>query len=531
MRSITTIVGLVFCSAMMFAQQQPPSQPPNSPIELPEFLVTGKELINVGAGAKSAPQRPPLLSATRLDSLNPTEKQPIPALPARPLPQYRRTSVVWPGYLQAEIGNYITPNVLAGYSFVAGGYRLDFSGDVQASDGWADNTQYLTTGLKVVSTYVAPDKFIFFGGSTTQADLGLRHRSYRLFARPDALERTHTSMDLGVGVDGKYEDVRYQAKASWTSQSLSTSSMRDVSDNVFRGSLRAEQQWKSADVGLMMDMRLQTYAENAYPFVEAGAYGRWVAKTLRIAGGAGVQWATSSTGVDRFGLGVGGQADLFLGPDLTVTASVRSGMRSVTFRDLVMMNPYIDDSVRLDAAYDIVDLRGTITFHPSVRTTISAGVRMRQTDREPVWVPGQNGTFSVDYRTVSLFEINADARFIITPRDIVVADVRMTNASVSEASAQPYLPSIRASADYQRTWFEALRTGVGVVYIGQRWADLANTIALSGYADLRLNASYTISSSFDLHARAENLLGSTVILWEGYRERGIFVTVGCTWKF
>lgn len=531
MRSILSIIVLTTCSVVLMAQQQPTSQPPNGPLELPEFLVTGKELINVGAGVKSSPQRPPLLSATRLDSLNPTEKQPIPSLPARPLPQYRRTAVVWPGYVQAEFGNYITPNLLAGYSFVAGGYRLDFSGDVQASDGWADNTQYLTTGVKVVSTYVAPDKFIFFGGSTTQADLGVRHRSYRLFGRPDASERTHTSMDLGVGVEGKFEDVRYQAHASWASQSVSTLSMRDVSDNVFRGSMRAEQQWKTADVGLMMDMRLQTYAESAYPFVEAGAYGRWVAKTLRISGGAGVQWATSSTGVDRFGLALGGQADLFLGPDLTITASVRSGMRSVTFRDLVMMNPYIDDSVRLDAAYDIVDLRGTITFHPSVRTTMSAGIRMRQTDREPVWVPGQSGVFTVDYRTVSLVEINADARFIITPRDIVVVDARMTNASVSEASAQPYLPSVRASADYERVWFDALRTGVGMIYVGQRWADLANTLALSGYTDLRLNVSYRISSGFDLHARAENLLGSTVILWEGYHERGIFVTVGCTWKF
>ncbi|HLP26998.1 MAG TPA: hypothetical protein VK147_00065 [Candidatus Didemnitutus sp.] len=531
MKSLLIIAVCVLCSVVVPAQQQPPAQPPNGPLELPEFLVTGKELINVGAGVKSAPQRPPLLSATRLDSLNPTEKQPIPSLPARPLPQYRRTTMVWPGYLQAEIGNYITPNVLAGYSFVAGGYRLDLAADIQASDGWSENTEYLNTGVKLVSTYVAPEKFVFFGGSTTQADVALRHRSYKLFAVPDAPERSHTTLALGVDVDGRFEDVRYRAQASWSHQSLSTSSMRDVSDNVFRGTLRAEQQWKSADVGLMMDMRLQTYAENAYPYVEAGAYGRWVAKALRIAGGAGVQWATSTTGVDRFGLGLGGQADIFLGPDLTITAAVRSGMRSVTFRDLMMQNPYIDDSVSLDAAYDIVDLRGTITFHPSVRTTISAGVRMRQTDREPVWVRGRAGVFTVDYRTVSLVEINADARFAITPRDIVVADVRMTNASVAQASAQPYVPSLRASADYERQWFTEFRTGFGMVYVGQRWADVANTVTLSGYADLRVMASYSLSTSFDLNARAENLLGSTVILWEGYRERGIFVTVGCTWKF
>lgn len=531
MKCVLIIVVIVIGSWVAFAQQQPTIPPPNGPLELPEFLVTGKELIDVGAGAKHAPVRPPLISASRMDSLNPTEKVTIPLLPARSLPQYHQTSAYWPGYVQAEIGNYITPNILAGYSLVAGGYRLDFSGDVQASDGWTENASYLTAGGNVLSTFIAPDKFVFFGGSTTRADIGVRHRSYRLFARPDAIERSNTSMKAGIDVDGKYDGISYQAQASWMHQSLTTASMRSVSDNVLRGALRIEQEWTNTKVGAFVDMHVQNYADNAYPFLETGASARWMNDVLRISAGAGVQWATSTLGTDRFGLAIRGQADIFIGHDLTVIATAASGMRSVTFRELMASNPYLDDSVNLDAAYDIIDIRGTAIYHPSVRTTISAGIRMRQTDREAVWVSARQGLFGVDYRTVSVIELNADARFIVSPRDVVIADIRLTNASVSGASVQPYVPGVRASADYERTLSDKFTAGVGMVYVGQRWADLANTISLAGYADMRLRASFSLSKSFELHARAENLLGSTVFVWENYRERGIFITAGCTWKF
>ncbi|MCX6139712.1 MAG: hypothetical protein NTX15_02590, partial [Candidatus Kapabacteria bacterium] len=245
----------------------------------------------------------------------------------------------------------------------------------------------------------------------------------------------------------------------------------------------------------------------------------------------GVQWATSTIAIDRFGLSIRGEADIFLGQNLTVIAIAGSGMRSVTFRELMASNPYLDDSLNLDAAYDIIDIRGTAIFHPTVKTSISAGVRMRQTDREAVWVSARQGLFTVEYRTVSVVELNADARLIASPRDMVIADIHFTSASISGASAQPYVPGIRASATYERIVSDKFTAGVGMVYVGHRWADIANTISLAGYADIRLKASYALSSSFDLHARAENLLGSTIVLWENYRERGIFITAGCTWKF
>ncbi|MCX6139711.1 MAG: hypothetical protein NTX15_02585, partial [Candidatus Kapabacteria bacterium] len=92
-------------------------------------------------------------------------------------------------------------------------------------------------------------------------------------------------MKAGIDVDGKHEDVSYRAQASWMHQSLTTSTLRTVSDDVLRGALRVEQQWTNTDVGAMVDMRMQSYANNAYPFVEAGAFARWVSNVVRVTGG------------------------------------------------------------------------------------------------------------------------------------------------------------------------------------------------------------------------------------------------------
>jgi outer membrane cobalamin receptor len=55
--------------------------------------------------------------------------------------------------------------------------------------------------------------------------------------------------------------------------------------------------------------------------------------------------------------------------------------------------------------------------------------------------------------------------------------------------------------------------------------------ALSGYVDLRARISYAITPKLDVALRAENILSSTIVLWDGYRERGFFASAGFTWRF
>ncbi|HCN05458.1 MAG TPA: hypothetical protein DIS79_07540 [Bacteroidetes bacterium] len=527
-------VSLFLSVVSVYAQQQPP-QPqvpaqPNQPIELPEFIVTGKERVDIPGGAKQAPVRPPLLSASALDSLNPTLKQPLPPLPPRQLPLPERSLLFRPGYVEASFGNYVTPNVLAGYSFEAGGYRIDAAGAFEASQGWIENADYSKFDIRLLSSYVAPEKFIFFGGSTTEVDLSLGNRSYRLFGAPGNENRSVLAALAGVNVDGKYGDLNYQAGATWSHLGMSTEGRSDIAGSTMSGYAVFEQRWNGVDAGGKIDLRFASLDNTSYPFLEGSVFARFVTDVVRLRAGAGFQSFESTTDIGRGGLLISASADVMALPELTIRADLRSGLTPFSWQDLVRENPYIATNVVLDAAYDILDLSGTVLFHPSSRITASAGVRLLRRDREAVWIGDTVGTFLPAYVTVTRIDVPVDIRWILSARDVVTADMRLTMSDVVDAKSQPYLPSLRASVQHDRVWSPDVRSLIGLIYVGERWADLQNTVSLSGYIDVRARVDVRIHNDFTVFASTDNLLGSSVVLWRGYTERAMFVRAGITWN-
>ncbi len=53
---------------------------------------------------------------------------------------------------------------------------------------------------------------------------------------------------------------------------------------------------------------------------------------------------------------------------------------------------------------------------------------------------------------------------------------------------------------------------------------------IDGFIDLRTTVTYAISRTIDAELHGENLVNSSVYLWNGYRGRGIFVRLGLLWK-
>ena len=61
--------------------------------------------------------------------------------------------------------------------------------------------------------------------------------------------------------------------------------------------------------------------------------------------------------------------------------------------------------------------------------------------------------------------------------------------------------------------------------------DTVQSRELSGYILLSARGEYSLSPSARIFVRLENLLNSSVFLWDAYKERGIFSAVGIEWQF
>ncbi|MBU3741758.1 MAG: TonB-dependent receptor [Candidatus Kapabacteria bacterium] len=526
------LVILLFCACgSILGQQTPPPSPPNQPIELPEFIVTGKERVDIPAGSKSSPSKPASLKGALLDSLNDLEKQPMPTMSPDPLLRLQRTGLFYPGYATASFGQYLTPALSGGYVTTIGGYRLDAHADIEASDGHVTNASYSKIDVRGLSTYVAPEKFLVFGGSTTEADLRYRRRGYRLFAVDSAPDRSVGDLSASVFVDGKYEGYRFQTGASWSMIEMSTAAV-SATDNVLSGHLAVDKRWKSMDLGGRLDVNVRSWNEQDYSFVEGSVYGRYSTDVYRVRGSAGIQSAAATRDVTYGGLLLQGVIDWFVNPTVTVTGSVRSGLRPYTLRQLLDENPYITDtSLVVDVAYDIVDLQGGVVVHPHVRLTATASLRVQQRDRHPIWTDAGGGLFNASYHRVTMLRLPAQLRWIVTGADVLTADIEFVSATVGEFDVMPYQPSIRAAIISDRTWSPTIASTVRLTYVGDRWADLANTVNLTGYLDLHASVRYNITPVWQAAVEARNILGSDIMLWNGYIERGLFVNASVLWRF
>jgi hypothetical protein len=343
------------------------------------------------------------------------------------------------------------------------------------------------------------------------------------------MERTVFALRGGIDVEGSYEGVAYQAQAAYRRSTLSTD-VRDVAEAVIHGLVDLDRRGSEYDVGGGLTLDLRSFAGVAYPFIEGKGRIRYATSRLRLMLEAGLQTATSTFNVSRAGMLLQGRADAELNPGLTAIGTIRSGLRPVVFTEALLLNPYISDSVHLDATFDVVDISGTVLWQPNTRLGGSLGVRVRVSERDAVWVPGTSGAFGLIYRSTNTIEIPMEVRWQMSTRDMVRGELSVISSSIVDAATTPYVPNARASLWHERSWYPNLRTSLGAIYLGQRFADVTNRRVLSGYLDLRGRVEYDIAERLTIAARVHNALGANILLWDGYRERGIFVAAGCTWR-
>ncbi len=533
-----TLSVLMIAAARALSQTQPaPPVQPNAPLELPDFLVTGKAVVDIAAGAKALPSRSPTFSLAELDSLNPTEKLPPPLAARRPLPLFTRKDPSSPGYIDLSGGAYLTPALEAGYSIRTGGYTLDLGALAEHSQGWVENSNYTTLQANLNTSFVAPEKFLYFGKGLTETDLQLRHQSYTLYGDTlHARERASTALNAVVITEAKVDNTDFTGRFGWSRIGLTTSAAdslgeESATDNAITAGVTASwTQAGSVRSAVELDMRLQSLSGSSYTFVEALYQRRWKSQSWSYVAAGGPQLATTTTGETRLGLRIAGMGQTDLSPNSSLRIELASGLRPTSYREQLRANPYIVDSVNLDHAYDLVDARITLAYQPSIVTSVLLSAGFRSTSRELTWEDATQGRFLLSYRPVTSLWASAEGSHALTPRDIVSGDLRLISASSDSGRAQTYVPVVSATVGFERIWSEQIRSNLSVLYISERWTDVANTRRVDGVIDLRASVVYAASSSVDIELRGENLVDSSVFLWNGYRGRGIFVRLGILWK-
>lgn len=509
---------LLICLASLFcASGQTPS-----PLELPEVVIVGQEERHIPGGTKQQARPPQPLPNPVLDTLNPLNKHmlvdffPLPPFPARiPVPVAVRSM------LEGSIGQYSTVGVRGYRRWGWGRAALNCMAFAEATQGHRRYADSIGIGVLAHLRFHLPDG-LWFQGVYGEATTATHWRRYRLFGDPSAPQRSLWTLRTAAQLDGRMERLDYSLAAGLNMLSLSQE-MRGQSEQHL--SFRTWALYPSAElpaVGVYarMDVRLwgersQTVGEFALPLL-------WGKVPFTIRTIIGLQVARTYTG-SGFLVPTGeGTFQYAFVPTGRVLVTVWSRLEDRGIRELLQQNPYASlESVPL-TPHDRIGVRAAVIWTPSLRWNIEPAFRFRSVARWWSWQRDSVG-FRLWLPLLTAVEATVDALYrIASGSDYLGIHLQVGRATADGQHPVPYYVPFSASVQYEHQWRQGVWSSFGMELVGSRWMGEG---WLSGYLRLWGELQYAFSEKLLLVLMADNMLNREIVYWEGYPERGVFISV------
>ena len=108
----------------------------------------------------------------------------------------------------------------------------------------------------------------------------------------------------------------------------------------------------------------------------------------------------------------------------------------------------------------------------------------------------------------------------------------MLFSSLSDSStAIPMLAPLTIGMRYERDWFASFTSIISLEYVDSRTVTKDDSIELPSYIMANFKLNYKIQKDLEAFIRIDNLLNSSVYVWNRFRERGTFVALGARYLF
>jgi hypothetical protein len=205
-----------------------------------------------------------------------------------------------------------------------------------------------------------------------------------------------------------------------------------------------------------------------------------------------------------------------------------------TFADFFNENRYVN---HLDLHGKFLDYYSVIKFafkfEYEKMLEISAGLEMRSARNLPYFEDSDaNGKFRInitpqaDFKGAFLETIFRSERFGNFFLKAKVNDVRN-----SAGNLIPYYPLIKVESVYSYYFPFKLSASVGLNYFSDYYTNIKNTKKIKNYLNLSLDLNYKLLKSLELVAKAENILNRKNYFYDGYLTKTLDMIVGLRYRF
>jgi len=534
---IKNITLFMFLFVLMVNAQDETRQTPS--VELPDFVITGRDVISVKKVNKISPD---FVSTISEEFLRPVFSPDELALRDLSNPIKSDLNLLdsvsfYRGNIEAGAGLYTIPSVKASYAypFTNGIVQGVFSGiynrayDIEFSDRYS-----ISLGGHFVYWSDINNNFLPGTQSNISADIGTT--SFKLFASPNP--QTKRTINYGNLLIGLRNNFNKNFQFGFTlADHVTALSEEDFNDNYFRLKGESKVIISVLDLGITADYQ-KHYIKNSAGGKQGGdififrpAAGFKISDIFRAA----IGFTFSNSGGKTFNTPYA-SLGLNLHNNFTIFGEYSPKAELVSSGTFLRRNEYFN-AVNYSSTYfkksDYFDVAVKFEYGPYYQ--INGGIRYFNSNDYPYFVNSSDqGKFELE--TIKMNSINPymDLLYHLGPygRFYSTIDVALVKTNLDTLNKfVPYHPLINVTGTYSYRFAMGLESSIKLSYSSKTYADLSNEIQLDPILDLGLGFVYTLQPALDITLRLNNLLNNKNYRWFGYKEMPLNVIFGINYRF
>ena len=515
-------------------------------IDLPEFLITGQETIDLPVSTKSIFEE---------DNVY---------VPGSPMPGRKDAGINEEVKLQKDftgpadqmngkvlggIGNYTSPYMEGwfGKNYDSGGVL--FHANYASSSGQVTDANWQKTGFGMQGDYLSPQSFGIIAGSRLNGGLNFSGLTYRAYgsAVPSQL-RTLNDVNLNLGLasrtaasDNLDDALDYSAALSWKGTSLDdsvNSSQNDfgllVSASTRKSDiqLRGSMEYVLSDVSMQLPSNIETHLPEWFDLRLSGEIFFLPELQATLAVQQFIYRGNLSVAGGRFYPGA--QLRYFMNDAATVYLSIAPTVERNTLASLVNSNKYIQNREELRPSEVPFALTFGSEYTFSDKFYGNGSLSYSSVQNFPVFIELNSAkVWDVMYLPkVAVTRLVVEGSYTFSRENSATFAGSLNSTQAKDSSnAVPNIPMFTVSGVYRRSFSSGIVAEVFAEYFSKRWKDFAHSGANAGYVDVGGKGEYQLLKNLRAVMQVDNILDRQYYVWDGYVERPLFISFGVTYTW
>ncbi len=520
-----TITIFLFISTLVFAQTEQQS------IELPDFVITGKQSINVPIATKKKPDFISTLSQEFFTPQITPEELPLlissDPIPVRP--EIKTINNYLNGSLKVQVGNYSWP---VGELYLSQSYEnYLFNAKVWGTNikEYIPNAGYNSSGLSLRNDFFFSTKSDFLPGAKIKVTADYVRDSYKLFASPSPtlLRETNKSsaifsisssynrwINFGFDLDGNILSLN---ESSLKETNLSSNGLFEFKQNNFIAGIK----------GLFSKQLLNNNLSgvDSYSFYSTEGYLKiFLNRALNFT--LGINYASNSS--NSF-LAPFGSLEYNLDKGLTLSAGFNPHVEHFNISDFIKRNIYYNPGL-IDNVFSEykTDFNGMIKYEYEKLFSLSFSGGYSKV----------NNYFYFDGGvTAGKFDLNISPEAKITSAGLdlkvyperygyIFGELLFKNVSDQFDKIIPYEPKLSTSITYVYNFNFGLNAKIRYCMAFDVYTNINNLSKLDNYNDVSLSLDYEIFAGLKLTTDFQNIMNRANFVWKQYQEKPFDLLLG-----